>query len=103
MKIRTLLCPLTALTLSLPSAQPAAAQFTGRSKEVVADCRAADDGLTVGQCLAFERENSTNEYSASCRLIRDLGLLPLQPEEGEEGDPIRTVGDCVGVLKAEEL
>jgi hypothetical protein len=103
MKTRMLLCPLTALALSLPSAQPAAAQFTGRSNEVVAECRAVDDVLTVGQCLAFERENSTNEYSAGCRLIRDLGLLPLEPEEGEEGDNIRTVGDCVGVLKAEDL
>jgi hypothetical protein len=101
MKTRIALASLAALALSLPIAAPAAAQF-GPANEIARACQAGED-LTVGQCLAFELENSTNEYAAGCRLIRDLGLLPLEPGEGEEGEAIRNVGDCVNVLKEEDL
>jgi hypothetical protein len=79
----------------------AAAQSNGRPDDALEQCIGRDlELITVGQCLSLEREKSTDELAAACRLIQDLGLFGTDPDEDGPLEPFTTMGECIAYLRA---
>ena len=95
MRTQVMIVSLLAALGALPA--HAVPQSYGPARDDVSACKTTEDSFTVGQCLAFARENGTNEYAAACTAFSHL--LPFVTETGEV---LRNVGDCIAYLSAIE-
>lgn len=100
----TALCAIAALTpVAAQDIGPGDPPFSshGPANEFARACQNAAEltgfALSVGTCLALERENALNELATICAYLSQNDYLPIVSDDGTES--ITTVAECIQALE----